>query len=282
MTNKRFLVCVFLLLSFSSDLWAEGLHRFRFFTSASATQTDMKDMVIDGDIESLLDNPNKTTDPNGTKGYQWKTSIGDPDLDTFSFHYIHSSGFGVGYTSLRTSFDYKFKLPSGTSSSADPFDAQSWEFSGVVQTSFIDLSYTLGDSLSWTVGGGMLVTGEGEITEKYKKDGYNAGEDGVSTTDGKTYGQELFDYEYEYSSKMVTGQAFFTSVGYALGPLELLVGYRQTTLLFGGFSYEQVLHYDDGTTVTYDDGTQQTVTRQHSASYQNTIQDLQMGLGMVF
>jgi len=85
-----------------------------------------------------------------------------------------------------------------------------------IQTSFVDLSYTIGESWTITLGGG-IPSGIAKITNDYN------------------FGRNT---ESEYKSSTVSGGSYFTVFGLEIGIFEFLLGYRVNNIEYTKFELE--------------------------------------------
>lgn len=105
-----------------------------------------------------------------------------------SGNFVFANGIGLGYSTAKTNgslegISYKFKINS------------------------LDLSYTIGNRLSFTLGAGRMINGRGELTQN-----------GV-----------------EYVTESVSGESAFLIFGIPLIGGELLLGYRQNNSEFKNY-----------------------------------------------
>ena len=154
-----------------------------------------------------------------------------PDGFSFSggsFWYIFSSGFGVGYSDLRAQATVETRTARSLNANIPPFFTQIWGPGDLffvntmtLETRFLDLSYTMGEDLTLTVGAGIFLGGELQEELGYSdlaKNNY--GNIGIAVVDENIQGKAL------------AGGSNFLIVGYDFFGLELLVGVRQYNLRF--------------------------------------------------
>ena len=101
---------------------------------------------------------------------------------------VFANGIGVGYSTVRSSGSLE-------------------GVSHIFKNNCLDLSYTIGNSLSFTLGAGHLIYGLGELS-------FN----GVS-----------------YATENSTGEAVFMNFGIPFFSVELLLGYRQNNIKYKNY-----------------------------------------------
>ena len=116
------------------------------------------------------------------------TSSAELSTSSQSGNFVFANGIGLGYSTAMTNgnledISYKFK------------------------NSSLDLSYTIGSSLSFTLGAGKIINGRGEI---------------------------ILDGE-GYSTESVSGESIFLNLGIPFFGGEFLLGYRQENSKFKNY-----------------------------------------------
>ena len=105
-----------------------------------------------------------------------------------SANLVFANGIGLGYSTVRSNGSLE-------------------GVSYIFKNNCLDLSYTIGNSLSFTLGAGLLINGRGELS-------FN----GVS-----------------YATENSTGEAVFMNFGIPFFGGELLLGYRQNNIKYKNF-----------------------------------------------
>lgn len=158
----------------------------------------------------------------------------EDEYDTFestgvNITYITSFGLGIGYTSISST------LKASSSTAYDEFQLDIDE-EAVLNEGYLDVSYTLGDSFSFTIGVGVMVNGsatdklsvEGEYTDPDTQSFMLENRAAVLEADPSFSGlYTMIDgYSVNLDSSSSSGTSLFLGIGYALDSIELFLNYR--------------------------------------------------------
>ncbi|MBF0286692.1 MAG: hypothetical protein HQM14_02645 [SAR324 cluster bacterium] len=135
----------------------------------------------------------------------------NPTTSGFGLYYVMPFGLGIGYSTLSTTAESEFDFQSICC-----LIIQSMQY----DSNFVDISYTIGEAFSFTLGAGLVIDGSAKLD-------YEA--EFISSWTALTGDS---DFSRNFNASDASGNSWFVLAGMEFEPMELILGYRANSLSY--------------------------------------------------